>query len=1132
MNQHEPEERLSREREGRGRSDAAKRGGAREIERRVAWLRWPLVYWAGGASSIKVRGDFHYRFVEQSLEDRLARRPAGLYAAAIDYAWPARQAEAENIRERVNPAVSEVVPLTDRLVAETLAALQAARRYPKQMPRRVGDLERWRAAAGARLQDIASAIRRLPARSNQGASALLLEAVAHWVGAEQSRPSRQLPQDVLLEAATKPRDECVPATCLAVIALGQRQIDCRLPETLGWWWRCGRVLSEWPAGLIFAAGSRCEQLLELVRRPGLRRLINSPIAAAAVSEYLWAAPEADTGGFLGALPRLASLPGWSEPLAGLAGRVCAFGEPATLVDHLVSWVETCRLHAPDSAGHSAHARQREGLSALEFWLADAAWAPANVNRLMTFLGLHGQQVFSDAPAGEELRWWWERLARNWCALGCLGNLDVKTYEILLKRRLLRQAGSLVRERPELLEQLTGMEDRWLGPAIRFWSRIPADLGGGLARRLFAWLQAAAAAGGDAGSLLYFVDRLCSLAGAPRHRSLLVRHFWLVDLLRNAPDVAQECLDVLIAAEEQGRLELHPLAEVLLRHPANLEDGRDCHRLCLEVAAGNLASFEALFRSKKPRELWDHAADALTAWTFLARFPPVREFLTECAGHEGLRHRVIAWLTRVAFGLRLQARDELQEWLSAWVQPPPLDVPLAESLPQDLRRLLAELAAWRGMASESKPLPERARQHLRRPEAWRRERATLEEMRQRDALPEKAAVRLRNLEQYLSDPLRLQAWVEDGLRSTCAKELTPTRLRALEFGVDKAIRGWWRRVIGPTPTPPGDPRWDTALELCHHVRKNRRVLKALLRYALEYDQRWPMVHPANEAFAQLMRRRGVDFDAWCGPLRKSYTVHAAPWEVYAETDPLRILEMGNLFGTCLSVGREYAFATIANAAEASKRVLYLRNAQGAIVGRRLIGLAPDPDEPRAWLIGFRSYGACDHDTPREGAVATRASPWVRIIFDTFCLEIAHRIGAGLASHPDGDWLWKLSESLRLFAKWYNDGPEPFDWWVAGLDLGDALLGSRGRATLREALLLKLESSWAPWREKHIGDYPPFIRALLWLGDEALPVLGRLNLDSLGLPALSFLKQHTESPSVERFLAERILAEVPLIESEKP
>jgi len=1126
MNPHELEERLSRVRKGKGRSDAAKRGGAREIERRVAWLRWPLVYWAGGASSIGVCVGFHYRFVEQSLEDRLAKRPAGLYAAAIDYAWPARQAEPENIRECVNPAVSEVLPLTGRLIADTLAALQAARRYPQQMPRRVGDLEQWLAAAGARLTDISAALRPVEA-----AGGLAVESLTRWVGANDRRPSRQLPPDVLLEAATRPRDECAPAACLAAIALGQRQIDCRLPEPLGLWWRCGRVLSEWPAGLIFAAGSRCRQLPELVRSPGLRRLINSPIAAAAVSEYLWAAPEGDPRGFLGALPRLASLPGWSEPLAGLAGRLCAFGEPATLVDHLVSWVETCRLRAPNCAGFHASDRQREGLSALELWLARAAWAPVNVDRLMTFLGLHGQQVFSDAAAGEELRWWWGRLASNWCVLGCLGNLDAKTYEILLERRLLRQAGSLVRERPELLAQLVGLEDRWLEPAIRFWSWIPADLDDGLARRLFGWLQSATAAGGNAGGPFSFVDRLCSLADDPRYRSLLARHFWLVDLLREWPRREEEGLEILTAAEEQGRLELRPLAEVLRRHPANLEDGRDCHRLCLEVAAGNLARFEALFRSRKPRELWDHAADALAAWTFLTRFLPVREFLSECAGHEELRHRVIAWLTRVAFALRLQTRDELQAWLSAWAQPPSADVTIPVRLPEDLRRLLAELAAWRRMAGEPEPLPETARQHLQRPEALRRERATLEEMRRRGALPEKAAMRLRNLEQYLSDPLRLQAWVEDGLRSTCAKELTPTRLRALEFGVDKAIRGWWRQVIGPTPTPPGDPRWDNALELCHHLRQNRRVLKTLLRHALERDRRWPLAHPANDAFAQLIRSRGVDFDAWCGPLRKSYTVHGARWEVYAENDPLRILEMGNLFGTCLSVGREYAFATIANAAEANKRVLYLRNAHGAIVGRRLIGLAPDPDEPRAWLIGFRSYGACDHETPREGAAATRASPWVRIIFDTFCLDIAHKIGAGLASHPEGDWLWKLSESLPLFAKWYNDGPEPFDWWVAGLDLGDALLSSGGRAVLREALLRKMESSCAPWREKHIGDHPPFIRALLWLGDEALPVLERLNLDSLGLPALSFLKQHTDSPSVERFLAERILAEVPLIESEK-
>jgi hypothetical protein len=31
------------------------------------------------------------------------------------------------------------------------------------------------------------------------------------------------------------------------------------------------------------------------------------------------------------------------------------------------------------------------------------------------------------------------------------------------------------------------------------------------------------------------------------------------------------------------------------------------------------------------------------------------------------------------------------------------------------------------------------------------------------------------------------------------------------------------------------------------------------------------------------------------------------------------------------------------------------------------------------------------------------------------------------------------ALRLAADWYNDGPEPFDWWIARADLAERIIG---------------------------------------------------------------------------------------------
>jgi hypothetical protein len=48
--------------------------------------------------------------------------------------------------------------------------------------------------------------------------------------------------------------------------------------------------------------------------------------------------------------------------------------------------------------------------------------------------------------------------------------------------------------------------------------------------------------------------------------------------------------------------------------------------------------------------------------------------------------------------------------------------------------------------------------------------------------------------------------------------------------------------------------------------------------------------------------------------------------------------------------------------------------------------------------------------------------VKILFDQFCLRLAESIGAEVAA--DAKILDAVSESLSLFAKWYNDGPQPF------------------------------------------------------------------------------------------------------------
>ncbi|HEV8633466.1 MAG TPA: hypothetical protein VG370_04385 [Chloroflexota bacterium] len=72
-------------------------------------------------------------------------------------------------------------------------------------------------------------------------------------------------------------------------------------------------------------------------------------------------------------------------------------------------------------------------------------------------------------------------------------------------------------------------------------------------------------------------------------------------------------------------------------------------------------------------------------------------------------------------------------------------------------------------------------------------------------------------------------------------------------------------------------------------------------------------------------------------------------IWLETDPLRILPMGNYVDTCLSFGGINAFATVANACVLNKRVVYAAADAGRVLGRKLIGLTAEGK-----LVGFRTY----------------------------------------------------------------------------------------------------------------------------------------------------------------------------------
>ena len=837
-----------------GFNKGARRAGATDIERRTAWLAWPLVEWPGSFAQPPWPREIVYRPAACLIAEKLSRLPAGRYAVRLEY-------------KSLNPTVTEVVPVSRPLIADTLSALGAARKYPKELPPRVGDLAAWRAKIEQRLKAISA----------------------------------------------------------------EPALDLALPK----------------ASVDEAA-----------------------------AEYAWASGQPASLVPFYPLPKEAG-----SVFAGLVGRACAFADPPIAVAYALSWLSAC-----DQTFRKRGAALDAAVSSLQSWLGETGWVRANVEALLETLAERGPELL--AGAGSD----WDAFVASSGILGRMNDLSADERRRLLTHRLFSEATLVARRGPAALHALFALPEKWLAlsaeqDARSVWPNLLKLANRTLVGRLLAWLDTVPAE--SAGRALRLLnDVLSELMDwvtpqqAAVRQGLLERHPWICDeLLATASRSRREwgpLFDVLgVREKHSGKARLRTLARAVLSDPARF-DYAD-FELCSEVSSSDDAAFLRLLELSAKGE---GPGDPSKGWKFLRAFPDARQFLSECAGDRYLAGRAWKVLARLDLALRLQSRSAIEQWLSAW------QAPAAGAG-------LSLVAAYRTLAGEAEPLPKTITALLGYAEARRMELETLRELERSGELPTAAQPRLRSLE--AQDAVVSAQKVE----RACRKELGSAKLAALEAGPRQVIADHWRK-LGLPPNLDG-PDWENALRLYAGLRANRRILKTLLAEEARGNRDWIREHPANVAWIARMDAAGMNTAVWLGAREEIHEIEGAEWTVYLETNPLRVLQMGNLFSTCLSAGGINSFATVANAVEANKRVLYIRDRSGAIVGRRLIALGGS----KPTLIGFRCYGA---------------SPWVKILFDQFCLRLAESIGAEVAA--DAKILDAVSESLSLFAKWYNDGPQPF------------------------------------------------------------------------------------------------------------
>jgi hypothetical protein len=301
-----------------------------------------------------------------------------------------------------------------------------------------------------------------------------------------------------------------------------------------------------------------------------------------------------------------------------------------------------------------------------------------------------------------------------------------------------------------------------------------------------------------------------------------------------------------------------------------------------------------------------------------------------------------------------------------------------------------------------PLSSAIREDFEHAERTRGERAHLE------ALPTRSAPQQGRLDVLLRAERTLEGSPKGRTRRRIAERIERLLPAAYRRELDGTFRELLREVWGIS-VPSLTPAWRDAVRFWLVVDENRTLLGRLLETASNTPRRdTKRSFPPNLAWIESARQR-MNVDAWLAPRRKEIRV-ARPsadgnvrFVLELEEDPLEVLRMGIPFGTCLALDSGCnAASTVLNAIEANKRVLYVRNASGNVVARKLLAISKD-----GRLVGYNLYVSASG----VEEIAIRAAVL------ELCHELARDAGVELASTGTPA---QLHEGF-----WYDDGTVPFD-----------------------------------------------------------------------------------------------------------
>jgi hypothetical protein len=468
--------------------------------------------------------------------------------------------------------------------------------------------------------------------------------------------------------------------------------------------------------------------------------------------------------------------------------------------------------------------------------------------------------------------------------------------------------------------------------------------------------------------------------------------------QSAPDRAEAWLVALLAAAQQWLRADSRLADQL--HTLG-----DCVRLGLALAEGAWDLFRTVVLAALTHPSRQTRSSLEVGIGVLPRFSGLRAALAQVFPRQP--HRCLELIARLGHTTQLDA--EILAPLRLLETPGELrdEQPWQEvlRLAPDLEPLVRSYVGSQEILGRPTGPPPGVVRALNLPRKLAGELAHLERRISEGTAAPGILARVASLQERLRDKARLEAAMRPEIRQRLTDTAAEARLDAAHQQVLACYRARLEQVAGPLPEGLElTEDWLNAALLSASVQENRNLLKRLLRACATGDRRWRERHPENVRFLTSLQAQGGDAERWQSAHPRRYRCPELPGGVVRlrlERDPLHVLQMGNYFDTCLSFDGCNSFSTVANACELNKRVLYVRDAAGRVVARKLIGI-----NAAGRLLGYRTY------TTLSGEHAEA----VRNVVREYLIRFAGECGLQLSEE---------GTVPRLFAEqWYDDGVCPW------------------------------------------------------------------------------------------------------------